>query len=168
MPRGNQLTRQWKLLQLVDRQAGVVVDDAARDLDCAVRTIWRDLQVLQAAGFPVYDEPMADGRRSVWRVEDSFKRRLPLKLTLAELAALLMSRDVLGPAGAGVLGPAITSSFEKIASIQSQISPEEMQKQQDSLTKGIFTLDMFRQQFQMIAKIGMKDMIGRMPGMCSA
>ena len=120
MPRGNQLTRQWKLLQLVDRPAGVVVDEAARDLDCAVRTIWRDLQVLQAAGFPVYDEPMADGRRSVWRVEDSFKRRLPLKLTLAELAALLMSRDVLGPAGAGVLGPAITSSFEKIASILSK------------------------------------------------
>src|SRR5438874_3621246 len=54
---------------------------------------------------------------------------------------------------------------EKIASIQSQISAEEMQKQQDALTKGNFTLDMFRQQFQMIAKMGMKDMIGRMPGM---
>src|SRR6266536_6337510 len=109
MPRGNQLTSQWRLLQLVDRPAGVVVDAAARELDCTARTIWRDLQVLQAAGFPIYDERMADGRRSVWRVEDGFKRRLPLKLTLGELAALLMSRDVLGPAGTGLLGPAITS-----------------------------------------------------------
>src|SRR5947208_16065083 len=95
MPRGNQLTRQWRLLQLVDRSSGIVVDEAARELGCAVRTIWRDLQVLQDAGFPIYDERMANGRRSVWRVEDTFKLRLPLKLTLAELAALLMSRDLL-------------------------------------------------------------------------
>ena len=61
MPRGNQLTRQWQLLQLLDRPAGVVVDDAAGELGCAVRTVWRDLQVLQAAGFPIYDERMADG-----------------------------------------------------------------------------------------------------------
>ena len=60
MPRGNQLTRQWHLLQLLDRPAGIAVDDASRDLDCAVRTIWRDLRVLQDAGFPIYDEQGAD------------------------------------------------------------------------------------------------------------
>ena len=120
MPRGNQLTRQWHLLQLPDRPAGAVVDDAARDLDCAVRTIWRDLRVLQDAGFPIYDEQDADGRRSVWRVDDTFKQRLPLKLTLAELAALLMSRDLLAPAGGGGLGSAITSAFEKIGGVLSK------------------------------------------------
>jgi predicted DNA-binding transcriptional regulator YafY len=120
MPRGNQLTRQWQLLQLLDRPTGVVVDDAAGELGCAVRTIWRDLQVLQAAGFPIYDERMADGPRSVWRVNDAFKRRLPLKLTLAELAALLMSRDLLTANGAGVLGPAITAAVEKIGSVLSK------------------------------------------------
>ena len=120
MPRGNQLTRQWHLLQLLDRPAGVVVDEAARDLGCAVRTIWRDLRVLQDAGFPIYDEQGADGHRSVWRVDDTFKRRLPLKLSLSELAALLMSRDLLAPAGAGGLGPAITSAFEKIGSVLSK------------------------------------------------
>jgi predicted DNA-binding transcriptional regulator YafY len=117
MSRGKQLTRQWHLLQLLDRPAGVAVDDAARDLDCAVRTVWRDLRVLQDAGFPIYDEQGADGRRSVWRVDDTFKLRLPLKLTLAELAALRMNRDLLAPAGAGGLGPATSSSFEKICSV---------------------------------------------------
>src|SRR5207247_6752765 len=92
----------------------------ASELACTVRTIRRDLQVLQDAGFPIYDDPMADGRRSVWRVNDGFKRQLPLKLTLAELVALMMSRELLGPAGAGVLGPAIASSFEKIASVLSK------------------------------------------------
>jgi predicted DNA-binding transcriptional regulator YafY len=120
MPRGNQLTRQWQLLQLLDRPAGVAVDDAAGELGCAVRTIWRDLQVLQAAGFPIYDERMARGPRSVWRVNDAFRRRLPLKLTLAELAALLMSRDLLTANGAGVLGPTIIGAFEKVGSVLSK------------------------------------------------
>jgi hypothetical protein len=118
MPRGNQLTRQWQLLQLLDRPAGASVDDAARDLECTVRTIWRDLRVLERAGFPIYDEAQADGRRSVWKVEDSFRRQLPLKLSLAEVAALLMSREL--PVPAGVLGSALASSFEKIGSVLSK------------------------------------------------
>jgi signal recognition particle subunit SRP54 len=54
---------------------------------------------------------------------------------------------------------------EKIASIQQNISEEEMKQQQEKLEKGNFTLDDFRKQFEQIAKMGMKDLIGRMPGM---
>jgi signal recognition particle subunit SRP54 len=54
---------------------------------------------------------------------------------------------------------------EKIARVQQEISAEEMQKQQEKLKKGDFTLEDFRKQFEMIAKMGMKDLIGRMPGM---
>jgi predicted DNA-binding transcriptional regulator YafY len=61
MPRGDQLARQWRLIQLIDRPQGITVEDAARELACTVRTIWRDLGVLQQAGFPVYTERAADG-----------------------------------------------------------------------------------------------------------
>ncbi|MBN9118174.1 MAG: signal recognition particle protein [Planctomycetes bacterium] len=54
---------------------------------------------------------------------------------------------------------------EKIASIQQQMSQEELQRQQEAIQKGNFTLDDFRKQFEAIAKMGMKDMISRMPGM---
>jgi predicted DNA-binding transcriptional regulator YafY len=54
VPRGNQLARQWQLLQLIDHPAGIAVEGAARKLDCTVRTIWRDLDVLQKAGVPFY------------------------------------------------------------------------------------------------------------------
>jgi predicted DNA-binding transcriptional regulator YafY len=138
MPRRNQLTRQWHLLQLLDRPSGVAVEEAARDLDCTVRTIWRDLRVLQDAGFPIYDEPGADGRRSLWRVDDTFKQRLPLKLSLAELAALLMSRDLLAPAGAGGLGPAITSAFEKIGGVLSKDALGLIDRMRDTI--GVRTL----------------------------
>ena len=54
---------------------------------------------------------------------------------------------------------------EKIASIQKDISQEELAAQQEKIQRGEFTLDDFRKQFEQIAKMGMKDMISRMPGM---
>jgi signal recognition particle subunit SRP54 len=54
---------------------------------------------------------------------------------------------------------------EKIAAIQQQMSQEELQKQQEAIQKGNFTLNDFRKQFEQIAKMGMKDLISRMPGM---
>jgi signal recognition particle subunit SRP54 len=54
---------------------------------------------------------------------------------------------------------------EKIAAIQQEISEEDLKKQQEKLSKGTFSLNDFRKQFEMIAKMGMKDLIGRMPGM---
>ena len=120
MPRGNQLTRQWQLLQLIERAEGVVVEDAARELACTVRTIWRDLKVLQEAGFPVYDERAADGRRSVWRISDEFRRSLPLKLSLPELTALIMSRDLLAPGVDAGFGRSLRGAFAKIGGVLSR------------------------------------------------
>jgi predicted DNA-binding transcriptional regulator YafY len=120
MPRGSQLARQWRLLQLLDRPQGATVEDAARALGCVVRTIWRDLRVLEDAGFPIYDEQAADGRRGLWRVEDGFKAKLPVKLTLSEVAALAMSREFLAPLGASLLGPAVATAFEKIGGVLSR------------------------------------------------
>src|SRR5215212_399374 len=54
---------------------------------------------------------------------------------------------------------------ERIAAIQKEMSQEELAKQQEAIQKGNFTLDDFRKQFEQIAKMGMKDMISRMPGM---
>src|SRR5262245_31641450 len=114
MPRGDQLSRQWRLIQLIDRPQGITVDDADRGHAVTIRTVWRDLGVLQKAGFPLYTERAADGNRSVWRVTEEFRRALPLKLTLGELAALLMSRDLLSPLGMSMLGPEVASAFDKI------------------------------------------------------
>jgi predicted DNA-binding transcriptional regulator YafY len=134
MPRGNQLTRQWRLLHLIDRPAGITVDDAAADLGCTVRTIWRDLNVLQEAGFPIYDSKAADGRRGLWKIRDEFKLKLPLRLSLAELAALVMSRGLLAPAGQlGVLGPAVSSAFDRIAGVLSQDALKLLGQMRDTI-----------------------------------
>jgi signal recognition particle subunit SRP54 len=55
---------------------------------------------------------------------------------------------------------------EKVMQVQQQVSEEELLKQQEKLRKGDFTLDDFRAQFVQLQKMGgMKDLIGRMPGM---
>ncbi len=105
---------------MIQHPAGIAVDDAARKLDCTVRTIWRDLSALQKAGFPLYDDKGAGGRRSLWKLEEQFTLGLPVKLSLAETAALVMSRDLLRPAGAGALGAAVTSAFDKIGRVLSR------------------------------------------------
>jgi predicted DNA-binding transcriptional regulator YafY len=109
------------LLQLIDRPTGVTVEDAAAELECTVRTIWRDLSVLQKAGFPIYDTKAADGRRGLWKIREEFKLKLPLRLSLAELAALVMSRSLLtATGGVGILGPAVNSAFDRITSVLSR------------------------------------------------
>ena len=77
MPRGDQLSRQWRLIQLIDRPQGITVGDAATDLAVTMRTVWRDLDVPQKAGFPPYTKRAVDGNLGVWRVTDEFRRALP-------------------------------------------------------------------------------------------
>ena len=106
MPRGNQPARQWRLLQLLSRPPGLAVEDDARELGCAVRTVWSDLRVLHEAGFPIYDE--RDGRRGLRNVDAGFRDRRPVPLSLSEIVALLVSRELLDGGGAGAFGPAVT------------------------------------------------------------
>jgi signal recognition particle subunit SRP54 len=54
---------------------------------------------------------------------------------------------------------------EKVARVQAEVSQEELQKQQEKLQKGELTLQDFRNQFAQLHKMGMKDLISRMPGM---
>jgi len=53
MPRGDQLERQWRLLHLLAARGGRIIPQHQCELGCSRRTVWRDLAVLQAAGFPL-------------------------------------------------------------------------------------------------------------------
>ncbi len=49
MPRGDQLSHQWRLIQLIDHAQFITVDHAAWDLAITIRTVWRGLDVLDLA-----------------------------------------------------------------------------------------------------------------------
>jgi predicted DNA-binding transcriptional regulator YafY len=117
MPRGNQVVRLWRLLQLVSRPGGLTVAAAARELGCSIRTVWRDLNALQDAGFPIYDEHENGGREGVWRVQAGFQSRLSFPITLDEIVALVLSERLLAPAHVFPLGPAVTSFIGKVRAL---------------------------------------------------
>ena len=115
MARGDQLARQWKIIQsLISSRLGKSAPDLAKGLDCHTRTVYRDLEALQAAGFPVYTNIV--GGKSIWSLLDTAKNNIPLPLNLAELMALYFSRGMMGALKDTVLYESLESLFDKIKS----------------------------------------------------
>ena len=53
MARGDQLGRQWRIIQtLISSRRGRSAAELAEEVECKPRTLYRDLEALQVAGFP--------------------------------------------------------------------------------------------------------------------
>ena len=113
MARGDQLGRQWRIIQtLTSARKGKSVAALAMDLDCHPRTVYRDLEALEIAGFPVYTQ--WENGKNVWLLLESAKGSIPIPLTLTELMALYFSRDMLKILKDTVFYDALKSLFAKI------------------------------------------------------
>jgi len=112
MARGEQLGRQWIILQLlISSTTGKSVSDLAGQTNCHPRTVYRDLEALQLAGFPIYDEKQ--NGKSMWFVLDSGKK-ITMPLSLPELMALYFGRDLLNVLKNTVFHDSLKSLFSKI------------------------------------------------------
>ena len=115
MSRGDQLGRQWRIIQtLLASRCGKSAADLAEELGCTTRTVYRDLDALQIAGFPVLNE-RADGR-SVWALLDVVRQQVPIPFSLPELMALYFSCDMVKSLHDTVFSDALESLFQKIRS----------------------------------------------------
>jgi proteasome accessory factor B len=110
--RGDQLSRQWRLIQrLANSRAGVSLDDLADELECVKRTVYRDLDALMLAGFPVLSEKR-DGR-VFYRFLDGF-RMGGSPFTPDEILALAFGEDLLRTLEGTVFHDSIRSALAKI------------------------------------------------------
>jgi predicted DNA-binding transcriptional regulator YafY len=110
--RGDQLARQWQLIQRLARsRAGASLDDLAEELGCVRRTVYRDLDALMFAGFPVVSE-RRDGR-VFYRFLDTFKLG-DVPFTPDEILALAFSEDLLRTLEGTVFHDSIHSALRKI------------------------------------------------------
>ena len=113
MARGDQLGRQWQLVQhLIQARGGVGAAELARRLGCHVRTVYRDLEALQLGGFPVYND-QRDGR-NLWALLDTVQDQVPIPLTPRELLALYFSKSALNHLKSTFFYDALESFFKKI------------------------------------------------------
>jgi predicted DNA-binding transcriptional regulator YafY len=117
--RGEQLARQWRLIQRLARSRyGVGLDVLAQELECVRRTVYRDLDALMQAGFPLVSE-RRDGR-VFYRFLDTFKLG-DVPFTPDEVLALAFGEDLLRTLEGTVFHDSIRSALEKI---RASLGPE--------------------------------------------
>jgi len=110
--RGDQLARQWQLIQRLARsRAGAGLDELAEELGCVRRTVYRDLDALMYAGFPVTSEKR-DGK-AYYRFLDTFQMG-QVPFTPDELLALAFSEDLLKTLEGTVFHDSIRAALAKI------------------------------------------------------
>lgn len=64
--RGRQMIREWTIVRALSDRRGHTVCELADLVGARARTIYRDLELLQSAGFPLVDERI-DGEKR-WRM----------------------------------------------------------------------------------------------------
>jgi predicted DNA-binding transcriptional regulator YafY len=110
--RGDQLARQWQLIQrLAKSRSGVALNDLADELGCVRRTVYRDLDALMFAGFPVISEKREG--RVYYRFLDTF-RLSDVPFSTDEILALAFSEDLLRTLEGTVFHDSIQSALQKI------------------------------------------------------
>ncbi len=120
--RGDQLARQWRILRTIEtREQGITVAELATQEDCHLRTIWRDLAAIQAAGFPLYSEKY--GNKTRWGFIEGYKFHLPVPFTVTELMSLYFYRDILRIFKDTVFYESLDELFSKV---RSTLPPESL------------------------------------------
>ena len=86
MARNGQLVRQWKVLRiLLSHRYGVSLSDLAFMLDVSTRTMRRDLECLEAAGFLLFQNISDEGKKWGCSREEISRILVHLRKTKDEL-----------------------------------------------------------------------------------
>jgi predicted DNA-binding transcriptional regulator YafY len=78
------------------------------------RTIRRDLQALEEAGFPIYDDKSREDGRTRWNLNGQAFKGLAAGLTLSELCALYFSRTLLESLAGTPFRDELEHAFDKL------------------------------------------------------
>jgi predicted DNA-binding transcriptional regulator YafY len=112
--RNAEVIRQWQILREIEgRRTGVTIHELSEMTGVSTRTIRRDLQALQEAGFAVYDEG-EENETKRWRLDGAPFRAVQDGLAVAEVAALYLSRSVVEGLAGWPLAEELAAGFAKI------------------------------------------------------
>jgi predicted DNA-binding transcriptional regulator YafY len=112
--RNAEVIRQWQLLREIEsRRAGVTIHELAQTVKVSTRTIRRDLQALQEAGFSIYDEG-EENETKRWRLDAQPFRAVQDGLSVADVAALYLSRSIVTALSGWPLADELGAALAKI------------------------------------------------------
>ena len=140
MPRNDQVTRQWHLLRSLDatrhgRTLQQLLGELPSFLARHPRTIRRDLEALESAGFPLLTERVNGEVR--WRLLEGFRSVPALGLSPTELMALAFSRRLLSPLQGTEVQSALDSALNKAAAMIPPPAMEYVQKLEHAFSVGL-------------------------------
>ena len=110
--RNAEVIRQWKILKRIEKSRYVTAADLAEEHEVALRTIRRDIEALQEAGFPLYDDK--EGGRKVWRLLEGYQQKAQAGFTMSEMAALYFGRHLMTVLSGAPFADDLDSAFVKI------------------------------------------------------
>ncbi len=91
----SQAARLHDVIRILEARYGATVDELAEECGVTRRTVYRDLDAIRDAGYPLISEPEADGR-VLYSFMTGFKRLPPITFSLEELMTLYLCRGQLG------------------------------------------------------------------------
>ncbi len=116
MPRNAEVVRQWKILLDIEASRRGTIDGLAARCGVTTRTIRRDLDALQEAGFPLLDEKI-DGK-VFWKLTGHpFRMLSETGFSLSELCAFYFSRTILECLAGAPFSVDLKSGFDKLARV---------------------------------------------------
>jgi len=111
--RGDQLSRQWRIFRRLEvSKHGLTAAEVAEEGNISLRTAYRDIADLEAAGFPILTEK--EGKTTRWRFMDNYRFKIPEPFTLTELLCLHLGGDLLKVFKGTVFQNSQQSILEKI------------------------------------------------------
>ena len=112
--RNAEVIRQWQILREIEsRRTGVTIHELSKLVKVTTRTIRRDLQALQESGFAIYDEG-GEHETKRWRLEVQPFRAVQEGLSVADVAALYLSRSIVDGLSGWPLSDELRAAFDKI------------------------------------------------------
>jgi len=112
--RNAEVIRQWQILREIEsRRTGATIYELAALVKVSTRTIRRDLHALQEAGFAVYDEG-EETETKRWRLQTSPFRAVEDGLSVADVAALFLSRAAVESLSGWPLADELRQAFAKL------------------------------------------------------
>jgi predicted DNA-binding transcriptional regulator YafY len=136
--REDKYARHWHTLAFVlDNARGKLIDEIQRELKeiempVTARTVRRDLQMLQAAGFPVYSEKTARG--TVWKVSENFRNIPSIPFSPLEALALLVAKNAFSARGETFFCNLLQGILEKLG----RRRPAEFQEHLDRMQESVY------------------------------
>jgi len=155
MSRNDQITRQWLILKKLERVRGATLQDLAaalpEDYSRHSRTLRRDLEALEAAGFPLFTESV--NGRTHWRLMEGYRHIPQLAFSPTELMALVFSRDLLKPLDGTPLKASLDAALNKTAAVLPPEGASYVRQMRGYFSVGLGPHKTYRQHQQTIEQL---------------